>query len=56
LSANLDSSIDWLVNGAFAELHAEKPFVAGKSNIPVMERYLGLKNSAQQQKQVGIFG
>lgn len=43
LSANLDSSIDWLVNGAFAELHAEKPFVAGESNIPVTGKVFGVE-------------
>ena len=41
MSANLDSSIDQLVNDAIAELHAEKPFIAGESNIAVTGKVFG---------------
>jgi CDP-6-deoxy-D-xylo-4-hexulose-3-dehydrase len=41
LKSNLNSSIDKLVNDAFAELHAQKPFIAGESNIAVTGKVFG---------------
>jgi CDP-4-dehydro-6-deoxyglucose reductase, E1 len=41
LKSNLNSSIDQLVNDAFAELHAQKPFIAGESNIAVTGKVFG---------------
>jgi len=41
LKSNLNSSIDKLVNDAFAELHAQKPFTAGESNIAVTGKVFG---------------
>jgi CDP-4-dehydro-6-deoxyglucose reductase, E1 len=41
LSTNIDLNIDQLVDGAIAELHAEKPFIAGESNIPVTGKVFG---------------
>lgn len=41
LSENLYSKIDQLVTDAFSQLHQTKPFVAGKSNIPVTGKVFG---------------
>ncbi len=41
MKSNLNSSIDKLVNDAFAELHAQKPFIAGESNIAVTGKVFG---------------
>ena len=41
MKSNLNSSIDKLVNDAFAELHAQKPFTAGESNIAVTGKVFG---------------
>ena len=43
LSKNLDSKIDQLVSDAFTELHPQKPFVAGESNISVTGKVFGHK-------------
>jgi len=41
LSENLDAGIDQLVSAAVAELHPEKPFIAGETNIPVTGKVFG---------------
>jgi CDP-6-deoxy-D-xylo-4-hexulose-3-dehydrase len=41
LSKNLDSKIHQLVGDAFTELHPQKPFVAGESNISVTGKVFG---------------
>jgi len=43
LSKNLDSKIDQLVGDAFTELHPQKPFIAGESNISVTGKVFGHK-------------
>ena len=41
LSENLDSKIDQLVSEAFSELHPNKPFIPGETNIPVTGKVFG---------------
>jgi CDP-6-deoxy-D-xylo-4-hexulose-3-dehydrase len=43
LSKNLDSKIHQLVGDAFTELHPQKPFIAGESNISVTGKVFGHK-------------
>ena len=41
LSDTLNSRIDSLVSDAFSELHPEKPFIPGETNIPVTGKVFG---------------